>query len=214
MHKEEIKELLFDALISTFSNQMEKNPKWNFNDYYKAWECGKEYNIPEFVRRPMQEMRKDTCTTVFTDTDGHNSISLLTYEDVVDAIVQELDTRGITLAGIQVPWEDLPVAPPGVRESIPDTKAKPFEKTPLFPLSSRRFRFRIYSAGYAATGEWGPAYLFAEGYGNTFEEACQWLKDTHYKDDDNMYKREGRWYYWGCGLFDNIHDAIDHSPGY
>lgn len=66
-------------------------------------------------------------------------------------------------------------------------------------------QFEIWSEGYAATGEAGPATFHGIYGGLDFKDAC-----TNYAKLDKAFARyfnPDRMTYWGCSLFDNEVDA-------
>ena len=67
-------------------------------------------------------------------------------------------------------------------------------------------KFKVYTEGYACSGDSAKAQYLGEFEGETFKEACkEALKqkswDMRYYDDKNNT-------YWACGFFDNEEDAI------
>jgi len=72
--------------------------------------------------------------------------------------------------------------------------------------------FTVYSEGYAATGEHGGAVSHGVHWGINFNDAIARWKNRGRSDADLLSSRQdaaGRttWTYWGCRLFDNLHDA-------
>lgn len=61
--------------------------------------------------------------------------------------------------------------------------------------------FEIWSEGFAATGQSGPAALLATVEASSFREAC----DKHLENSPNYDAAAGT--HWGCHLFDNEADA-------
>lgn len=213
MDNRAIREILFDALISNFSEQMEKNPKWNFNDYYEAGERGEEYAVPEFVRRPMLEMKKDSCTRVFNASDGCRSIAILNFEDIVNAIMLEFDARKdqvIEALNNSTTSSGPPKPPSYLAEEVARQKRTVGTPKKITYTDPSKPAWKIYAEGYIATGEGGGATYLGTGYGDTFDEACAWFKKYgEISDPKLMSKGNGgkKWYFWGCELFDNLHDA-------
>lgn len=65
--------------------------------------------------------------------------------------------------------------------------------------------FDIWSEGYAATGESGPAYLMGKGSGATFREAVISFMES--KPELKSSFNEETLTHWGCKLYDNEKDA-------
>jgi len=66
-------------------------------------------------------------------------------------------------------------------------------------------KYEIWSEGFSATGEYGPAQLMGSSEGNSFEDACRRLAEKESGFDE--YYNPERNTYWGCRLFDNEADA-------
>ena len=70
--------------------------------------------------------------------------------------------------------------------------------------------YTIWMEGYAATGERGGASILGTAFGENFPDAVETLKAEMEKDPEKRgYFRveRGRFFYWGCQLFDNEQDA-------
>ena len=68
-------------------------------------------------------------------------------------------------------------------------------------------KYEIYTEGYRATGDSGPAYKLGEVEADSFREAC--IKLCAPKE---FQERHGNFdpvslTVWGCRLFDNLNDA-------
>lgn len=64
---------------------------------------------------------------------------------------------------------------------------------------------QIWSEGFVATGESGPAFCHGEAPGSSLQEACDKLAERDPKFRAH-YDRQ-RMTFWGCRLFDNEADA-------
>ena len=64
-----------------------------------------------------------------------------------------------------------------------------------------RMKFKIWSEGYAATGECGKAVFHGLVYAESFRNACteKFWNDRNFNSETLTY--------WGCRLFDNETDA-------
>ena len=72
--------------------------------------------------------------------------------------------------------------------------------------------FSVYSEGYAATGEHGGATSHGTHWGRDFNDAIErWKREDHsaarYLSKRTNSLGHVTWTYWGCKLFDNLHDA-------
>jgi len=68
--------------------------------------------------------------------------------------------------------------------------------------------FKVWTEGYAATGERGFAMYHGECLAETFEEACEKLISGIDRDADGKISlRNGRPSVWACKCFDNEIDA-------
>jgi hypothetical protein len=69
----------------------------------------------------------------------------------------------------------------------------------------------IWSEGFCIQGnDTVRAFVIAEVYpSNSLDEACQYLYDLDIANNGTSLfsKRDGKWYNWGCQLFDNEKDA-------
>ena len=66
-------------------------------------------------------------------------------------------------------------------------------------------RFEIWSEGFAATGQSGPATFHGYSWGKDFSDAVNRFADRNEKFARDY--RVGELTYWGCRLFDNESDA-------
>ena len=63
--------------------------------------------------------------------------------------------------------------------------------------------FEIWSEGFIATGDSGPATYHGTQVAETFRQACKLFFGEQNDANFNL----DRLSYWGCGLFDNEKDA-------
>ena len=70
--------------------------------------------------------------------------------------------------------------------------------------------------GHVAQGEYSLAYKMGESRGNTFDEAVEAFAKKSDSDPNYFDKNNGKWYYFGCQLYDNEKDAraYEKSQGY
>lgn len=97
MDREALRKIFLDALIRAYSVKKEKNPEWKFKEWIKVEEG--QYPIPEYIPRTQEEMEEDDCLIVVRskDEDGEwcSSIRALSYREVVETILNDLEIRGI-----------------------------------------------------------------------------------------------------------------------
>lgn len=125
--------------------------------------------------------------------------------------------------------EELRKRPPTVTREETDARMEAFavaryrRSTPQGQVDAMRERdefmrrqglraFSVYSEGYAATGEHGGATGHGIHWGSDFNDAIARWKAEGGADAQYLSKSTDRWgrtvwSYWGCRLFDNLHDA-------
>ena len=213
MNREEIREILFDALINNFGDDIMPNPAYDRKAERAAWKNDEDYNEFEFIRATREMQKKGNCVQVFKAADGYNSMAILTFEDVVNAIMLEFDARKdqvIEALNNSTTSSGPPKPPSYLAEEVARQKRTVGTPKKITYTDPSKPAWKIYAEGYVATGESGGATYLGTGYGDTFDEACAWFKKYgEISDPKLMSKGNGgkKWYFWGCELFDNLHDA-------
>lgn len=90
-----------------------------------------------------------------------------------------------------------------IRQSILREMIKLDEKHEIIPEGQQEFE--IWSEGFAATGESGPARFHGTSIGIDFKDSC--IKFSLANPKFLEYFDSSRMTYWGCELFDNEIEA-------
>lgn len=98
MDSEALREVLYDALINNFGEDIMPNPAYDRKAERAAWKNDEDYNEFEYIPATREMQKRGSCTQIFKATDGHNSMFILDFTDVVNAVAAEFATRGLVVS--------------------------------------------------------------------------------------------------------------------
>lgn len=98
MDNADLQEVLFDALINKFGDDIMPNPAYDRKAERAAWKNDEEYDIPEYIPADRETQKRGSCTQVLRAPDGYNSIYILDFTDIVNAVAAEFATRGLVVS--------------------------------------------------------------------------------------------------------------------
>lgn len=98
MDREDLREVLFDALINKFGDDIMPNPAYDRKAERAAWKNDEDYDIPEYIPADRETQKRGSCTQVFVAADGYNSVYILNFTDIVNAVAAEFTTRGLVVS--------------------------------------------------------------------------------------------------------------------
>ena len=107
MDNNELRDVLFDALIERFGESYMDNPAYDRKAERAAWKNDEDYDIPEYIPADRETQKRGSCTQVFVAADGYNSISILNFTDIVNAVMAEFIGRNLIVSERElIPYED------------------------------------------------------------------------------------------------------------
>lgn len=98
MDNADLQEVLYDALIKNYGDDIMPNPTYDRKAERAAWKNDEDYDVPEYIPADREMQKRGSCTQVVRAPDGYNSIFILDFRDIVNAVVLEFIDRGLIVS--------------------------------------------------------------------------------------------------------------------